>query len=88
MQDNNFLEIAKVLGKFDSTSPSGEKWTTTVYDLECWATGNVMVRQEGEGQVHDQMHSREDCKVLGVLLLSFAYPEADFSRDLSARSTQ
>jgi hypothetical protein len=77
---DNFLDAAKVIGSFESVSPSGEKWNTTVYDMQGWATGHVMVRQEGEGQVHDQVHSVEDCKHLGLYLLAFAYPDAPFAQ--------
>lgn len=69
----------RIIGQFVCPHDDGD-YTTKIIDLECMFTGACMVRQEGQGEVHDQVYTRDEAKKLGLFLLAFAYPNAQFAQ--------
>jgi hypothetical protein len=68
---DDFLSRARVVGSFVCPHQDGD-FTTRVIDMKNWATGSCMIRQEGQGQVHDLIVNREEAAKLADILFLFA----------------
>lgn len=67
----NFLDMARKLGQFVCPHQDGD-YTCTVFDMRGWATGFLSIRQEGQGEVHSMMFSKEEAGKLAVILKAFS----------------
>ena len=61
----------RVVGSFVAPHQDGD-FQVTLIDLYNWATGYVMIRQVGQGQVHEQVYTRDEARELAGLLTKFA----------------
>lgn len=68
---DDFLSNARVVGSLVCPHQDGD-FTTRVIDMKGWSTGSCMIRQEGQGQVHDLIVNREEAAKLADILFLFA----------------
>lgn len=62
---------SRLLGTLHSTHPDGD-YVTSVIDLVNVATGEVMLRQEGQGQKYDIVVNKREAGELAKILEAFA----------------
>lgn len=63
------MENCKIVGQFTCPHVDGD-FELTVYDMEGWANGTCLIRQEGQGQIHDlAIDKLEAMKLAGILLV-------------------
>lgn len=46
-------------------------YTIKVFDMAEWSTGSVLIRQEGQGQLHDLVVNKDESVKLAAILAKF-----------------